>query len=47
MKGQACYSLCVTKSRILKFDALLWETLRDGWRSLARPWWKGLECRAV
>lgn len=30
MKGQACYSLCVTKSRILKFDALLWETLRDG-----------------
>lgn len=36
MKGQACYSLCVTKSRILKFDALLWETLCDGWRSLAR-----------
>lgn len=30
MKGQACYSLSVTKSEILKFDALLWEKLRDG-----------------
>lgn len=35
MKGQARPSLCAAEREILKFDAALWERLRDGERSLA------------